>query len=196
MAYIIVGLGNPGKEHRNSRHNTGRIVLDYFRKKNDFSDWEENKKYRALISDGKIGKQKVLLVEPNNFMNNSGKSVALITTSAKKVEKLIVVYDDTDLPLGTLKISYNRGSGGHNGVESVVKSLKTKSFIRLRVGVTSTTSSGKPRKPKGEQEVLDFLMGEFKPKELDILKKVSKQATEALSVIVIDGKEKAMGEYN
>jgi len=196
MSYIITGLGNPGEEYKNTRHNTGRIMLDYFRKKNNFDVWKENKKHRMLISDGKIGKQKVLLVEPDNFMNNSGKSIASIVTSLKKAEKLIVVYDDIDLPLGTFKISYNRGSGGHKGVESVAKSLKTKSFIRLRVGVASVTVNGKPRKPKGEQKILDFLMGEFKPKELDVLKKISKLVAEALNVIILDGKEKAMGAYN
>jgi len=196
MSYVIAGLGNPGEEYRNTRHNTGRIVLNYFHKKNNFNAWKENKKYRALISDGKVEKQKVLLIEPDNFMNNSGKSIGSVVTSAKKAEKLIIIYDDIDLPLGTIKISYNRGSGGHKGVESIIKSLKTKSFIRLRVGVASSNTSGKPRKPKGEQKVLDFLMGEFKPKERDVLKKISKRAMEALAMITIDGKEKAMTEFN
>jgi len=196
MSYTIAGLGNPGEEYINTRHNTGRVVLDYFRKKNDFPNWEENKKYGALISKGKIRNQKVLLALPNNFMNNSGKSIASIVTSAKKAEKLVVVYDDIDLPLGSIKISFNRGSGGHRGVESIIKKLKTKKFIRLRIGVAPTTPSGKIKKPKGEQKVIDFLMGEFRPKERDVLKKISKQAAEALSMIVHDGKEKAMGEYN
>ena len=196
MSYVIAGLGNPGEEYSNTRHNTGRIVLDYFRKENDFSDWKENKKYKALISEGKVGKQKVILVEPDNFMNNSGKSLASIVTSARGSEKLIVVYDDIDLPIGTIKVSYSRGSGGHRGVESIIKSLKTKSFIRLRVGVAPTTPSGKIKKPKGEQGVVDFLMGEFKSKECDILKKANMLSAEAVKSIILEGKERAMGEFN
>jgi len=196
MSYIIVGLGNPGEEYESTRHNIGRIVLEYFRIKNNFSGWEEKKKVKAFYSEGKIGKSKVLLMEPNNFMNNSGKSLLPVVTSTKKAEKLVVIYDDIDLPLGTLKISFNRGSGGHRGVESIIKSVKTKAFIRLRVGVTPTTSSGKIKKPKGEQKVLDFLMGEFKPKERDVLKKISEKVAEALEVIVLEGKEKAMGKFN
>lgn len=196
MKYIIVGLGNPGKEYEHTRHNTGRIILEHFRKVNAFSDWMENKKLAALHSEGEIGKHEVLLLEPNNFMNNSGKSLSSVVTSAKKAERLIVVYDDIDLPLGTFKISFNRGSGGHRGVESIIKSVKTKAFIRLRAGVAPATPSGKIKKPKGEQKVLDFLMGDFKPKEMDILKKTSKKAADALAMIILEGKEKVMGEYN
>ncbi len=196
MSYTIVGLGNPGEEYENTRHNVGRIVLEYFRTKNNFSDWEKNKKNKALHSEGKIGKSKILLVEPDNFMNNSGKSLSPVITSVKKAEKLVVIYDDIDLPLGTLKISFNRGSGGHRGVESIIKSVKTKAFIRLRVGVAPTTPSGKIKKPKGEQKVLDFLMGEFKSKEKDVLKKTKKNATATLEMIILEGKEKAAGEFN
>ena len=196
MSYTIAGLGNPGEEYKNTRHNAGRIILEYFRKNKGFSEWEEKKKNKVLVSCGEIGKSKVVLLEPDNFMNNSGKSIAPIVTSAKKAEKLVVVYDDIDLPLGTFKISYNRGSGGHRGVESVIKSIKTKAFIRVRVGVAPVTPSGKMRKPKGEQKVLDFLMGEFKPKEMDALKRVSKNIAEALETIIIDGKERAMNVYN
>ncbi len=196
MSYIIAGLGNPGGEYKNTRHNAGRIVLEYFRKSRDFSEWEEMKKNKALVSCGKIGKSKVMLLEPDNFMNNSGKSIAPIVTSAKKAEKLIVVYDDIDLPLGVIKISYNRGSGGHRGGESVIRSIKTKAFVRLRVGVAVTTPTGKIKKPKGEQKVLDFLMGEFKSKELDALKKLSKNIANALETIIVEGREKAMNVYN
>ncbi len=196
IMYIIAGLGNSGEEYKNTRHNTGRIVLEYFRIKNNFSDWEEKKKGKAFHSEGKIGKSKILLVEPDNFMNNSGKSLLPVVTSIKKAEKLIVIYDDMDIPLGTFKISFNRGSGGHKGVESIIRSVKTKSFIRIRVGVAPTTPSGKIKKPKGEQKVLDFLMGDFKSKEREVLKKVSKKMGEALEMIVLEGKEKTMGKFN
>lgn len=196
MSYFIAGLGNPGKEYENTRHNVGRIILESFRVGNNFSEWKDDKKNKSLVSDGKVGKSKVVLIEPNNFMNNSGKSFAKVITSAKKAENLIVVYDDIDLPLGVLKISFNRGSAGHRGVESVIKSVKTKEFIRLRVGVSPVTPSGKIKKPKGEQKVLDFLMGNFKPKEKEVLKKILKNTTMALETIITEGREKAAGKFN
>ncbi len=197
IMYIIAGLGNPGEEYENTRHNAGRIVLEHFRIKNNFSDWEHSSKANTLYSKDKIGKHSVELLMPEGFMNNSGKSINYAREKHKvKAENITVVYDDIDLPLGTFKISFNRGSGGHRGVESIIKSVKTKSFIRIRIGVAPTTPLGKMKKPKGEQKILDFLMGEFKPKELGVLKKVSKKVAEALELIVIEGKEKAMGEFN
>lgn len=196
MPYIIVGLGNPGEEYEGTRHNTGRIVLETFRKKNNFSDWSADKKLKALTSDGKVGKEKVLLVEPETFMNNSGKSVAPIIKTKKAAERLIVINDDLDIPLGRMKISFNRGSGGHNGIESIKRAVKTEGFIRLRIGISASTPSGKLKKPKGEQAVIDFILGDFKPKEMEILKKVAKKGSEALSTIITEGKEKAMGEFN
>src|SRR5689334_5093603 len=113
MAHILVGLGNPGEEYKDTRHNVGRIMLEWFRKKNGFSDWAEDKKGKALWSEGKIGKEKVFMIEPETFMNNSGKSVGLFVKNKKDAQKCVVVYDDLDLALGSMKISYNRGSGGH-----------------------------------------------------------------------------------
>ncbi|MFC1802172.1 aminoacyl-tRNA hydrolase [Patescibacteria group bacterium] len=155
MLYTIVGLGNPGEEYKNTRHNTGRIVLDYFHKKNNFYDWEYSKNADALYSNSKIGKNKIELIAPETFMNNSGKSVLYVKNKHKiKPENIIVIYDDLDLPLGIFKIAFNRGSGGHNGIESVVKKVKTKAFIRVRVGVSPVTPTGKLKKPKGEEKVI------------------------------------------
>ena len=120
----------------------------------------------------------------------------MFVTSKKKAEKLIVVYDDIDIPLGKIKISYNRGSGGHKGVESIIRNIKTKAFIRIRVGVAQTTPTGKIKKPKGDDKVLDFLMGEFKQKEIEIFKNVSKSVVGAINTIINDGVEKAMNVYN
>lgn len=194
--HIIVGLGNPGEEYRESRHNTGRMMLETFRKGNDCSEWEEDKKKKALVSDGKIKKEEILLIEPNNFMNNSGKSVAGFVKSKKQATQTIVVYDDLDLPVGTFKISFNRGSGGHKGLESIIRTLKTREFVRIRVGVSPATPSGKIKKPSGEKEVIRFIMGSFSPKERETLKGVSKKVAEAITLIVLDGREKAMGECN
>ncbi len=196
MSYVIVGLGNPGEEYAQTRHNTGRIVLDYFRKKYDFSEWEENKKLRALASEGKIGKTKTILLEPETFMNKSGLSVKPLITSKKKAEKLAVIYDDLDLPLGTFKISFNKGTGGHKGLESVAKNIKTKEFIRVRVGISQATPKGKLKKPRGEQKILDYLMADFSKKDLEFLKKIKPKIAQALKVIILEGRQRAMNMFN
>jgi len=196
MTYIIVGLGNPGKEYENTRHNTGRIVLDTFLAIAKFSPLEASEKLKALTSEGKIKKEKVIIVEPETFMNKSGLSVLPLVKSTKQAGNLIVIYDDIDLPLGKFKISFNRGSGGHKGIESIVRSIKTKEFIRVRVGVSPSTPKGKTKKPKGEDKVVDFILGEFKPDELKEIKKISKKIALAVEMIVLDGRAKAMGEFN
>ena len=196
MQYLIVGLGNPGAEYANTRHNTGRMVVEAFRKKNDFPEWTADKSLKALVSRGLWGKDKVILVQPDNFMNVSGKSVAPLVKNAKDAERTIVVYDDLDLPLGGMKISFNRSSGGHKGVESIIKALKTRGFARLRIGICPTTPTGKVKKPKGESALLDFIVGPFKKAELDEMKNVTKKGAEALAFILEDGREIATGKVN
>lgn len=192
----IVALGNPGEEYKNTRHNVGRIVLEAFVKKNGFSDWVPNRKVKALSSEGKIGKDKAFLIEPETFMNKSGLSLQLIITSKKKAENLVVIHDDLDLLLGKFKISFNKSSGGHRGVESIIKAIKTEAFIRVRIGISPSTPSGKVKKPKGEKEVADFILGEFKKSEMETLKKISKKVSDALEMLILEGREKAMGEFN
>lgn len=194
--HYVTALGNPGEEYKNTRHNVGRIMLEEFAEKNDFSDWFLDKKLKALYSEGKIGKEKVFLIEPETFMNKSGLSLQPIITSKKKAEELVVIHDDLDLPIGKFKISFNKSSGGHRGVESIIKAIKTEAFTRIRIGISPTTSSGKLKKPKGEKEVADFILGEFKKSEIETLKKISKKVSEALEMVIIEGKYKAMGEFN
>lgn len=196
MQYLIVGLGNPGEEYAQTRHNVGRMVLEAFRKKNDFPVWESDKSVKALVSKGAFGKDKVILLEPDNFMNVSGKSVAPFVKNAKEAERTIVVYDDVDLPLGTMKISFNRSSGGHKGVESIIKALKTREFARLRMGICPMTPGGKPKKPKGEDAILEFIVGPFKKAEAEVMNKAVKQGADALALILTEGREKATGEIN
>lgn len=190
--HYIVGLGNPGEKYEMTRHNAGRIVLATFLKAHDMPTPVISAKYSSLISEG----DDIFLMFPETFMNKSGAAVAKIVTSAKKAKNLIVVYDDMDLPLGSIKISFGRSSGGHNGVESIIKTLKTKDFVRIRVGICPATPTGKLRKPKGEQKILDFLMGDFKTAELDILKKVSKKVAEAIDTIMDEGHVQAMNQFN
>ena len=169
--HYIVALGNPGEEYKNTRHNVGRVILEEFFKKNYFSEWTIDKKLKAMSSEGKIGKEKVLLIEPETFMNKSGLSVQSIITNKKKAEGLIVIHDDLDLPIGKFKISFNKSSGGHRGVESIIKIIKTEAFVRVRIGISPTTSSGKLKKPKGEKEVGDFILGKFKKRKKKKIKK-------------------------
>ena len=196
MSFLIVGLGNPGEEYEDTRHNVGRIILDRLRKSEKFSEWSFDKKINALKSTGALGKEKVTLLLPQGFMNNSGKSLKELAGSAKKAEKCLVVYDELDIPLGSMKISFGRSSGGHNGVESIIKNMKTRDFPRIRVGICPATPSGKLKKPHGEKEVIDFILGKFKASEEEALKKVGKQAIEAIKVLVVEGRQVAMNTFN
>lgn len=173
--YIVVGLGNPSEEYARTRHNTGRMCADF-------------------VSEKVKG---VKVVVPDTFMNHSGKAVAKVVKSKKAAEKLIVIYDDLDLPLGSMKISYNRGSGGHNGLESIIKALKTREFIRIRVGIAPVTPSGKMKqRPSGGDELEKHILSEFKKPEMEALKKVFKNVVTAVEVIKESGYEQAMTEFN
>ena len=108
----------------------------------------------------------------------------------KTLQNLIVINDDLDLPLGKIKVSFNKSSGGHKGVDSIVKAVKTEAFIRLRLGISGETASGQIKKPQGEEKVIDAILGEFKPKEQDDLKKMIKQAVAALILVIEHGWEK------
>jgi len=196
MKFFIVGLGNPGDEYKESRHNVGREIVEFFRKKNGFLEWQLNKKAKALTSGGKIGKHDIDLILPDAYMNKSGLSLKGFITSVKAAHSTVVVYDDLDLPIGKMKISFNRSSGGHRGVESIEKNLKTREFIRLRVGVTPATAGGKLKKPHVEKEVVDFILGKFKKTEGEELKKVYKRAATSLEEIISLGLEIATGNCN
>lgn len=194
--HIIVGLGNPGEEYENTRHNAGRILLEAIRKANNFDEWKNDKKLSALVSKGEIEGEKVLLLEPETFMNKSGNSLKTLITNSKKARSLIVIHDDLDMPLGTAKLVFNRGSGGHRGVESIIRAIKTEEFIRVKIGISPSTSSGKIRKPKGEEAVTKLILGKFKKEELDVLRKLSKKMNQALATIVLESLGKAMTEFN
>ncbi len=207
MSWIIVGLGNPGEEYEGTRHNTGRLALEEFAKQMKFGEWKEDpagkrasygasKKAIAHVTSGMIGKTAVVLVKPDTFMNKSGTAVVKFVKSQKAAERMVVLYDDLDLPLGTMKLSFNRGSGGHKGVESIMQAVKTKKFTRVRIGVSPETPGGKLKKPSGEKDVVKFILAPFKSADLAILKPVFKKATQALEAIVTDGPERAMNQFN
>lgn len=196
MPYIIAGLGNPGEEYENTRHNTGRIVLNAVAKAFEADDFSFDRKMKALVAKGKVGKEKVTFIEPETFMNKSGSAIKYLVKSPKAAEKLVVIYDDFQLPLGRIKISFNRSSGGHNGLESVIKAVKTEGFIRIRVGTAAENAKGNAKVPHGDEKVLKFILGKYKDDEMKELKKVSKQAAEAVEMIVKEGREKTMSVFN
>lgn len=194
--FTIIGLGNPGEEYKKTRHNVGRITLEVLAKKFDFSDWKNDMKLKALVSQGKLGKSKVQFVCPDGFMNNSGVSVKPLITSKKSLEQIVVIYDDLDLPFGTFKISFNRSAGGHNGLASIIKAVKSEAFVRIRIGISPTTPKGKLKRPDGG-DIKDFLVEkDFRETDFAELKKVIKKVGEALEVIVTEGHPKAMSLFN
>ena len=195
MSHIIAGLGNPGLEYENTRHNTGRIILNFIREGSK-GEFVFDKKLNAQVSTVKIGKEKVLLIAPETFMNLSGRAIAPLVKSKKAAEKLIVIYDDFSLPLGRIRISYNRSSGGHNGLESIIKAIKTEAFIRIRIGTAPENAKGNAKLINGEDKIEKFILGKFKDDEIKELKKVGKIANEAVEVIIKEGKEKAMSLFN
>jgi PTH1 family peptidyl-tRNA hydrolase len=127
------------------------------------------------------------------FMNQSGKGVSSFVKSVKAAKNLLVVRDDLDLPIGVIKLTMlGRGSGGHKGVESIMRTLKTKEFAQLKIGISGATPKGKIRKPEAGEEVVDHVIGKFLPKEMEILKKVYEKANEAIQLFITDGIEAAM----
>lgn len=196
MSTIVVGLGNPGEDYTHTRHNTGRIIVGLLAKRFEGTEWKEDKKYKTLRAEGVVEKERIDFVLPNTFMNKSGSAVLPLIKNVKQAERLVVIHDDLDLPFGILKLSFNRGSGGHNGVESIMRALKTKAFVRARVGIAKATPKGKVKKPVGEEAVAKYILGTFKKEESDILKKVSKRIGDALIVLITESREKAMSLYN
>lgn len=200
--FIIAGLGNPGEKYTQSRHNTGRIAAEEILKKLKLN-LEYNKKFNSLTAFAdtkdfgaqKNKKKEILFLLPETFMNNSGLAVKKIITSKLKARDLIVIHDDLDIPIGKFKISFNRGSAGHKGVESIIKNIKTSEFIRIRVGVSPETPKGKIKKPKSEKSV-DFIISDFKKEELIKIKNASKKIFEALCLIINHSVQKAMSEFN
>jgi PTH1 family peptidyl-tRNA hydrolase len=197
MQYVVAGLGNPGEEYTNTRHNAGRMVAERLAAILGASDWRDDKTAHARIAKATTPEgDDVVLVLPDAYMNRSGGSVAPFIKNEKQAERLIVVHDDIDLPIGSIRIVFNRGSGGHRGVDSIVRTLKTRAFARVRVGVVPTTPSGKLRKPKGEQGVHALILAPVSKKDSAVLEEVVQRAADAVRVCVTEGRDAAMRLYN
>lgn len=196
MAYTIVGLGNPGEEYKNTRHSVGHMVLDYLAKKFEATEWKEKGIANAEVASFELAGEKFTLVKPHEYMNNSGKSVAPLIKTLKAAEKLVVIHDELDLPLGTMKFVFNRGPGGHNGVKSIQRSLKNEAFWRIRIGISPSTAAGTIKKVSGEEKVHDFILGTFKPEEKTELTKIFKKIAEAFEVAAEKSFYLAMNQFN
>jgi PTH1 family peptidyl-tRNA hydrolase len=159
-------------------------------------EWKDDKKANAEIAKIKVGKNTALLMKPNTFMNKSGNAVGKFIKSKKAAETLVVIHDDMDIPFGKIKLSFNKSSGGHRGVESIMRAVKTEGFIRMRIGISPANAKGIVKKPQGEKAVGDFILGKFKPSEQDDLKKIMKNAAMGLEAVVLEGREIATMKVN
>lgn len=187
MTLIIVGLGNPGKEYEKTRHNAGRSAVELVAKNEGLEEFVFNKTLKALIAKGSVGGENATLVLPETMMNLSGKAVSAFIKSPKAAKNLLVIHDDLDLPLGTIKLVFGRGSGGHKGVESVMRAIKTKDFARLRIGTSAVGKKHQAKKVSGEEKVIKFVIGRWKPSEETAVKKVLKKAAEAVRLFAAEG---------
>ncbi len=179
--FIVIGLGNPGEQYKKTRHNVGFMAVDQFAKKNNFPDFELQKKANALISE----RDGILLAKPQTFMNESGKAVLQLTRNTQ-IENLVVIHDDVDLPVGKLKIIKERGSAGHKGVESVIKAIGNENLIRIRIGIA----------PVKDIEAKKIVLKNFSKEEQKEIENIILKISDAIALLKDQGLDKAMNEYN
>jgi PTH1 family peptidyl-tRNA hydrolase len=185
--YLIVGLGNPGNKYEGTRHNVGFEVIDYI---SAMYEIKVNKlKHRALIGEGVIEGNKVVLVKPQTYMNLSGESILQIKNWYKiECNDIIVIYDDISLQSGKIRIRAKGSAGGHNGMKSIIYQLNTDIFPRVRIGV------GQPNHP--EHELIDYVLGKFGEHETEDVNQAIKSSAEAVTCIMQTDINGAMNKFN
>lgn len=185
--YLIAGLGNPGREYENTRHNAGFASIDRLAEKNHISI--DMKKFQALCGTGYIGGQKVLLLKPQTYMNLSGKSLRAACDFFKidPEQELIVIYDDISLAPGQLRIRAKGSAGGHNGIKSIISHLGTQVFLRVKVGVGE--------KPQG-WDLADYVLGHFSKEEQQVMQESFDRAADAAAALLSEEVQQVMNEYN
>lgn len=177
MKYVI-GLGNPRKEYENTRHNSGRLFVEYVQKQWGLPDFEENKKWQAFFTKGKHEKfGLVALLLPKTFMNKSG---SIFKNINMKPKDIIVAHDDADILFGAFKLSFDKRSAGHKGVESVTRALKTKAFWRVRIGIQPSFAKATKGKQKKRVDAMKLVLQSFTPAEKKMLTNIFKEAEERL----------------
>lgn len=184
--YIIAGLGNPSKEYEKTRHNAGFDTIDLLAEKLGIDLTE--KKHRAYCGKGMIGTEKVLLLKPQTFMNNSGESLRDAADFYKvEPEQILVIYDDISLEPGQLRIRMKGSAGGHNGIKSIIAHLKTQDFPRIKIGV-----GAKPER----MDLADYVLSRFSPSEREKMEESFREGAEAVITFLQDGADAAMNRYN
>ena len=185
-AFLIVGLGNPGREYRATRHNIGFLAVDAIVKSMNITLGKVQSK--ALIGQGKIGTQKVILAKPQTYMNLSGQSViGLLNFYKIPIENLLVMHDDIDLPFGTIRIRPGGGSAGQKGVSSIIEKLGGQEFARMRLGVG---------RPPGQMDSAAYVLQPFTKADEEFLDNFLQKAGEAAREFVTFGLDAAMNRYN
>jgi peptidyl-tRNA hydrolase, PTH1 family len=184
--YLIVGLGNPGRKYQKTRHNVGFWVIDELARRHPVDQFTEERK--ALVADGRIGNRRVLLVKPQTYMNLSGEAVRLFVDYYNiDYEKIMIVHDDLDLPLGTLRLRKTGGAGGQNGVRNIIHHLGTKEFARARFGIG---------RPPGRMKARDYVLQPMTGDDAQLAEEVRQTTAEAIELWLTDGIELAMSRYN
>ena len=194
---LIVGLGNPGPEYRDTRHNVGFMVVEKLAKELGVRvpSWEKDDKKNVLTAH--IGE--VLLVKPLTFMNKSGFAVrALVDFYELTPADIWVIHDDIDLPLGKIKIREKGGSAGHNGVTSIIEQLKTDAFVRFRLGIGKgvDTTGASENKNKHHRSVISFVLSRFRQSEAGAFKHLIQHGTKAVQMALLKGLDRAMNRFN
>lgn len=194
MLYVL-GLGNPGKEYDDTPHNIGKSLVAEFLKQNPaFDAPREDKKHQRAITKTMLNGVPVSVIIPHSFMNLSGATVADCKGDA---ENVVVIYDDIDIPFGDVRIAFNRGSAGHNGIKDIEKVLGTQEFIRIRVGVMPKDLFGRPRKPKGRNVVNTYLTKKkLSKRHIETYPALAKKIEEIVIEIGKNGRQAAMNKFN
>jgi peptidyl-tRNA hydrolase, PTH1 family len=185
--FLIVGLGNPGAEYAKTRHNAGFLLVEKLAAKWK-CDWANERKFKARIAKAERNGQKILLCEPQTFMNLSGETVGALTSFYQlPLKQLVVAMDDADLPFGEIRLRASGSSGGHHGLESIEQHLATRQFARLRIGIG---------RQDGEREITNFVLGKFDKAGSVVLEEVLGRAADQIECWLAGGIEKAMSLFN
>jgi PTH1 family peptidyl-tRNA hydrolase len=180
--HVVVGLGNPGRTYANTRHNIGFVVVDEVARR---WGWQFGPVQQGLrMSEGRIGDDDVMLVEPQTYMNRSGGALAGLSTARGR--DLIVIHDDLDLDLGRIRVKFGGGTAGHHGLDSIVEYFGA-TFTRIRIGVG--------RSPCGEDAV-NFVLSRFTPEEIEVINQAVHRAADAVECILREGTSAAMNRFN
>ena len=183
---LIVGLGNPGGKYELTRHNVGFDIMDLFCR--EISVDRLKRWNLSLVAEGRLEMEDLVLAKPLTFMNSSGLAVAaLVSKYDVPLEDLYVIYDDLNLDMGVLRIRRGGTAGGHKGVKSIIGSLGSKSFPRLRVGIGQ---------PPEKMEVINYVLGRFSIREREQIEQMEQIAVEALKAMILDGIDSAMNRFN